>query len=88
LVLLYNTPYVALTGPGKHPGVLGQPSQAVWPEVWDVVGAPMRAALLKGKVSHFEDLLVLLERREADGAVFYEEFYVTVGARAHARVGR
>jgi hypothetical protein len=87
LVLLYNTPYSSLTGADKHPRALGQPAQTVWPEVWDVIGAPVRAAL-QGTMSCFEDQFMLLSRREKNGTLSREEFYLTVGAFAHGRSGR
>jgi hypothetical protein len=88
-ILIYNSAYVTIIGADKHPGALGQPAQAVWPEVWDLVSAPMRVALLHGKMSHFENDMVLIPRREADRALAWEEFYFTVGARAHTltRIG-
>jgi hypothetical protein len=85
LVLLYNTPYVSLTGPDKHPGVLGKPARVVWSEIWDTIGIPVQAALLQGKMSYFEDQFLLLARRDADGASSVEEVYLTVRAPVYAR---
>jgi hypothetical protein len=35
LTVFYNDEYVPLMGSAKHPTALGQPGNAVWPEIWD-----------------------------------------------------
>jgi hypothetical protein len=79
LTIFYNSAHSPITGVDKHPCALGQQAQAVWPEIWDVVGAPIRAVLQQGRTSSHEEQLLVLERREADGSLSWEEFYLTVG---------
>src|SRR5512140_1831953 len=71
LVMLYNDAYVALIG-AKHPGALGAPGRAVFPEIWEIIGPMLRGVLTTGVATWSEDQLLLLERRG-----FPEECYFT-----------
>ena len=46
LIFLYNDPYQAIIG-GKHPQALGEQTQVVWREIWDVIG-PMLSTAMAG----------------------------------------
>jgi hypothetical protein len=47
LLYLYNDPYKSIIG-GKHPWALGQPTKAVWQEIWhEIVIGPHRVARLE-----------------------------------------
>jgi len=48
LIYLYNDAYKSIIG-GKHPRALGQPTQAVWKEIWPSIG-PMLATAMQGNV--------------------------------------
>ena len=44
LTVFYNDAY-APTLSTRHPRAMGQPGQAVWPEIWDVIGPMLRGVL-------------------------------------------
>lgn len=61
LRLLYNDAYRVIAA-DKHPAALGQPTRAVWPEVWDI-NAPLFAAVMQRGESVFaEDKLFTIHR--------------------------
>jgi hypothetical protein len=77
--MMYNTPYISVTGAFKHPSSLGQPMKVVWAETWDTLGGPVEMAAAQGKSLYREDDLFFLERRnEIDGTIMLEEVYATV----------
>ncbi|HEY1361494.1 MAG TPA: PAS domain S-box protein [Xanthobacteraceae bacterium] len=51
LVVIYNDAYAPILG-DKHPGALGAPLCAVWPEIWDELG-PLNTAILRGERAGF-----------------------------------
>ena len=60
LVQVYNDGYRDLMGM-KHPGGMGQATQACWPEVWSI-NEPIYARVLEGESLKFEDQLYPLLR--------------------------
>jgi PAS domain S-box-containing protein len=78
LVQLYNDGYVPLLG-AKHPTALGQPTQACWPEVWDL-NAPIYARVRAGETVTREDACYPVRRGGPDGPAedLYEDRYVTI----------
>jgi hypothetical protein len=76
---LYNTAYISLLGPEKHPHALGQPTEIVWPEVWPAVSECV-ARTIAGEDFLFEDHQILIRRPFAgDGEVMssLEDAYFT-----------
>ena len=71
LVYLYNDPYRAIIG-GKHPGALGQPTKAVWREIWDVIGPMLSTAMAGDEGTYVESQLLIMERHG-----YREETYYT-----------
>jgi signal transduction histidine kinase/DNA-binding response OmpR family regulator len=71
LIYLYNDPYKSIIG-GKHPGALGQPTRAVWKEIWPDI-APLLGTAMKGDEGiYVEDQLLIMERNG-----YREETYYT-----------
>ncbi len=69
LIQIYNDGYRDLMG-DKHPGGLGQPTKACWPEVWDM-NEPIYGRVLQGKTVTFEDRLYPVKRHgELEEAYF------------------
>lgn len=60
-VYLYNDAASSLFG-DKHPWALGQPVEAVWPEVWPTIGPMLESVRSSGKATRSDDLLLVLER--------------------------
>ena len=62
---LYNDAYSASLGPEKHPGILGQPGQPNWSEIWDVIGPQIEMVLSgKGATWHENQLVPILRHGE------------------------
>ncbi len=70
LWFLYNDAYLPLLGT-KHPA-LGKPGQAVWPDIWDVVGPMLDSVMTSGQATWSEDLLLTMNRHD-----YWEETYWT-----------
>jgi PAS domain S-box-containing protein len=70
LWFLYNDAYLPLLGT-KHPA-LGKPGEAVWPEIWDVVGPMLDSVMSSGEATWSEDLLLPMNRHG-----YWEETYWT-----------
>ncbi len=49
LWFLYNDAFLPLLGT-KHPA-LGKPGEAVWPEIWDVVGPMLHSVMSSGQAT-------------------------------------
>jgi His Kinase A (phospho-acceptor) domain len=71
LVYVYNDPYKAIIG-GKHPEALGQPTQFVWREIWDVIGPMLSTAMAGDEGTYVESQLLIMERHG-----YREETYYT-----------
>ena len=70
LRFLYNDAYLPLLGT-KHPA-LGKPGEAVWPEIWDVIGPMLDSVMSSGQATWSEDLLLPMNRHG-----YWEETYWT-----------
>ncbi len=71
LIFFYNDPYKSIIG-GKHPLALGQPTAAVWREIWAEIGPMLATALAGDEGTYVEQQLLIMERN------FYpEETYYT-----------
>jgi PAS domain S-box-containing protein len=70
LRFLYNDAYLPLLGT-KHPA-LGKPGEAVWPEIWDVIGPMLESVMSTGQATWSEDLLLPMNRHG-----YWEETYWT-----------
>jgi hypothetical protein len=78
-IFLYNTAYVDILGPNRHPHALGQRMSDVWKELWAGLD-PLISRALTGETLLFEDAPFLLHRLllDQDGkevAGFEEAFF-------------
>jgi len=72
LFLIYNDAYGPMLGV-KHPGALGQPGRACWPEIWHIIGPMLEGTVLEnGEATWSDDQLLVLERHG-----YAEECYFT-----------
>jgi signal transduction histidine kinase len=71
LTYLYNDPYKAIIG-GKHPQMLGEPTQVVWAEIWDVIAPMLETAMYGDEGTYVESQLLIMERHG-----YREETYYT-----------
>ncbi|MFM0322696.1 response regulator [Caballeronia glebae] len=71
LLFFYNDAYKSIVG-GKHPQALGQPTQAVWRELWSDIGPLLETALTGVEGTFVEQKLLIMERNG-----FPEETYYT-----------
>jgi PAS domain S-box-containing protein len=77
LTYLYNDPYKAIIG-GKHPRALGQPTDVVWREIWDVIGPMLRTALSGVEGTYVEAQLLMMERHGYEEETYYTFSYSPV----------
>ena len=70
LWFLYNDAFLPLLGT-KHPA-LGKPGEAVWLEIWDVVGPMLHSVMSSGEAIYNEDLPLSMNRHD-----YWEETYWT-----------
>ena len=74
LTYFYNDPYKSIIG-GKHPWALGQPTAAVWEEIWDDIG-PMLATAMRGdEGTYVEQQLLIMERNGYPEETYYTFSY-------------
>jgi PAS domain S-box-containing protein len=66
----YNDAYLPLLG-SKHPA-LGKPGEAVWTEIWDIIGPMLASVMASGQATWSEDLLLPMNRHG-----YWEETYWT-----------
>jgi PAS domain S-box-containing protein len=59
-IWLYNDPFTPILG-NKHPGALGERSDVVWKEVWDVLH-PLFERVFAGEAVHMDDFELMLNR--------------------------
>ncbi|SAL27261.1 sensor kinase/response regulator fusion protein [Caballeronia arvi] len=71
LLFFYNDAYKSIIG-GKHPQALGQPTSAVWREIWNEIGPLLDTALTGVEGTYVEQKLLIMERNG-----FPEETYYT-----------
>lgn len=84
--VLYNDAYIPFLGAGKHPGVLGLPGAAGWPDAWPQLGARIEGVMHSGDTVLSEDEQVFFARRLAQEEVYascaYEPLYADDGSVA------
>lgn len=85
LVQIYNDAYRDVMG-DKHPGGLGQPTRACWPEVWHI-NAPIYDRVWAGETLTFRDGLYPLVRHGAPEHVWFDLTYSPLRDEAGAIVG-
>ncbi|SOY69287.1 response regulator [Cupriavidus taiwanensis] len=77
LHFFYNDAYKAIIG-GKHPAALGQPTSAVWREIWPEI-APLLATAMTGSEGTFvEQKLLIMERNGYPEETYYTFSYSPV----------
>ena len=70
LRFFYNDAYLPLLG-SKHPA-LEKPGEAVWTEIWDIIGPMLTSVMASGQATWSEDLLLPMNRHG-----YWEETYWT-----------
>ena len=70
LSFFYNDAYLPLLGT-KHPA-LAKPGEAVWTEIWDIIGPMLDSVMASGQATWSEDLLLPMNRHG-----YWEETYWT-----------
>ncbi|MGA2827219.1 MAG: SpoIIE family protein phosphatase [Streptosporangiaceae bacterium] len=70
LRFFYNDAYLPLLGT-KHPA-LAKPGEAVWTEIWDIIGPMLTSVMASGEATWSEDLLLPMNRHG-----YWEETYWT-----------
>ncbi|WP_411388810.1 PAS domain-containing protein [Pseudomonas sp. MPB23] len=73
LIQLYNDGFARLAG-NKHPGALGQPAHATWPELQSFT-APVYDAVLSGQVRSFSEQPFVLQRNNRDTEIWLDLTY-------------
>ncbi len=74
LTFLYNDPYKSIIG-GKHPAALGQPTAAVWREIWEEIGPMLSSALTGDEGTYVEEQLLLMHRNGYPEETYYTFSY-------------
>ena len=62
LVVMYNDAYMPFMAE-KHPGLLGQPGERVWPEAWHLIGPKLEATFARGERFYLENQLIPVVRQ-------------------------
>ena len=73
LIQLYNDGFARLAG-NKHPGALGQPAHATWPEL-ESFTAPVYDAVLGGQVRTFTEQPFVMQRNNLDTEIWLDLTY-------------
>src|SRR6185312_2856628 len=60
LIYLYNDAYKSIIGK-RHPWALGQPTRAVWREIWDEIGPMLDTAMNGHEGTYVEQQLLIME---------------------------
>src|SRR5690242_12346471 len=74
LIYLYNDPYKSIIG-GKHPWALGQPTRAVWREIWQDIGPMLSQAMGGSEGTYVESQLLIMERNGYPEETYYTLCY-------------
>ena len=85
LIQLYNDGFARLAG-NKHPGALGQPAHATWPELQDFT-APIYDAVLGGQVRTFTEQRFVLQRDHRDTEIWLDLTYSPIRDESGAVAG-
>jgi signal transduction histidine kinase len=75
LLCFYNDAYSQSIGPERHPGSLGQPGQAVWEEIWDVIGPQIGQVMAGGGATWQENALIPITRNGRREDVYWTYSY-------------
>jgi len=75
LVMLYNDEYRMILGSEKHPAALGAPGQAIFPELWDLIGPMLGQVLREGRATRSRDLLLVMNRHGYDEETYFSFSY-------------
>jgi PAS domain S-box-containing protein len=79
LISFYNETFRPSLGiEGKHPGALGSPGEAVWPEIWAFIKPLIDQVLLQGEAVWMEDQLVPFYRNGRIEDIFWTFSYSPV----------
>jgi PAS domain S-box-containing protein len=79
LICFYNDAYrPSLGNNGKHPGALGQPAQAIWQEIWEVIGPQIHQVMSGGGSTWNEDRLIPIYRNGQLEDVYWTYSYSPV----------
>ena len=71
-ICIYNDAYRPSLGQGMHPTALGARADAVWNDIWDIIGPQIAMVMDHGENTWFEDQLVPFDR-----SGYLEEIYFT-----------
>ncbi|NBD08535.1 ATP-binding protein [Corallococcus silvisoli] len=74
MIQVYNDAYRPVLG-NKHPGSLGAPGEAMWREIWDVVGPMARGVLEGGPATWSENLALFINSRGFTEETFHTFSY-------------
>lgn len=85
-VLLYNDAYAEILC-NKHPAALGQPFQAVWHEIWDVLGPLVERTLVGGESHKMNDIALVMQRKGYAEHTWFTYSYGPVRDDAGAVIG-
>jgi signal transduction histidine kinase/DNA-binding response OmpR family regulator len=61
LINLYNDAFIPILG-RRHPGSLGQPARATWPDAWSILAPQIEAVMRRGESTSNERLHLILTR--------------------------
>jgi hypothetical protein len=75
LRFFYNDAYLPLLGT-KHPA-LAKPGEAVWAEIWPIVGPMLASVIESGQATWSEDLLLPMNRHRTPAAASWWGRFVT-----------
>jgi signal transduction histidine kinase/CheY-like chemotaxis protein len=75
LTCFYNDAYSRSLGPEKHPGILGQPAQQAWPEIWSIIGPQIDQVMRGDAATWHENALVPIVRHGELQEVYWTYSY-------------
>jgi PAS domain S-box-containing protein len=79
LTCFYNDAYrPSLGNEGKHPGILGEPAERAWTEIWHIIKPLIDQVLAGGEAPYFEDTLVPIYRNGKIEDVYWTFSYSAV----------
>jgi PAS domain S-box-containing protein len=74
LIVMYNDGYRPFMAE-KHPALLGQPGERVWPEAWHIIGPKLEATFARGERFYFENALIPVVRQGVVTDVYWTYGY-------------
>jgi len=87
LTFFYNDAYAAQTLGAKHPWALGQPTSAVWAEIWDTIAPRIAHVMQTGEATWDEGLLLFLERNGYPEETYHTFSYSPAPGDASGEIG-